>query len=102
MSSALPLVADFEQSLEQPRVEVAGRRRRQQSSAAFSESERKGLEDVEGVSEAEIMQHKSHNDAWVVVDGIVYDISQFVATHPGGSQVRAYYSRTARIRSPPS
>lgn len=35
----------------------------------------------------EISKHKSETDAWVVVDGVVYDITRFVDTHPGGVEV---------------
>jgi cytochrome b involved in lipid metabolism len=35
----------------------------------------------------EILQHRSEDDAWIVVDGKVYDVTQFLETHPGGPQV---------------
>ncbi|KAI1342626.1 FMN-dependent dehydrogenase-domain-containing protein [Xylariaceae sp. FL0016] len=39
------------------------------------------------VSIEEISQHQSLTDLWLVVDGIVYDLSSFAAEHPGGPAV---------------
>jgi hypothetical protein len=33
---------------------------------------------------AEVARHDKEGDAWVVVDGLVLDVSKFVALHPGG------------------
>lgn len=35
----------------------------------------------------EIHTHNSEKDAWVVVDGVVYDVSKFAEFHPGGKYV---------------
>jgi cytochrome b involved in lipid metabolism len=35
----------------------------------------------------EILEHRSEDDAWIVVDGKVYDVTHFLETHPGGPQV---------------
>ncbi len=34
-----------------------------------------------------VSQHSAPNDAWVVVRGVVYDITPFLSSHPGGSDV---------------
>ena len=50
----------------------------------------------------EIARHDSADDAWVIVDGLVYDISPFLGTHPGGVGVTEDYLGTdisAVIRS---
>lgn len=50
----------------------------------------------------EIARHDSADDAWVIVDGQVYDISPFLGTHPGGIGVTEDYLGTdisAVIRS---
>ncbi|OTB06189.1 hypothetical protein M426DRAFT_55663 [Hypoxylon sp. CI-4A] len=39
------------------------------------------------ISVDEISQHRSLNDLWLAVDGIVYDLSQFAPEHPGGAAV---------------
>ncbi|KAJ1323333.1 L-lactate dehydrogenase (cytochrome) [Microdochium nivale] len=36
---------------------------------------------------AEVQQHGSEKDLWVVVDGEVYDLTAFAAEHPGGSGI---------------
>lgn len=39
------------------------------------------------VSLSELEQHRTAEDAWVVVDGRVYDITPFLESHPGGHDV---------------
>lgn len=104
MSSAVPLMASFEElqrpSLGEPRLQPDGggvRRRPEAASAAGASSEagRKGLEDIgigkdQSVSMAEVSKHQRQGDAWVVVDGVVYDVSHFVDTHPGGVEVGTF------------
>ena len=57
----------------------------------------------------EIATHNTIDDAWIVVDGVVYDISRFAKFHPGGNvfqfgadNSRTYHrghgSNTSRIR----
>ena len=36
-------------------------------------------------SPAQVAQHKSHNDCWIILDGKVYDVTSYVPDHPGGS-----------------
>lgn len=108
MSSALSLMASFaEQLLQQSGLqqlspaeqEVPVGRRHVANSVAASNCEagsRQVLIEDEAagtnvVSEAEISKHKSKTDTWVVVDGVVYDISQFIDTHPGGAEVTDIY-----------
>ena len=38
-------------------------------------------------SNKEVSRHSSPRDAWVVVDGHVYDVSGFLHSHPGGLDV---------------
>ncbi|PWN35291.1 putative cytochrome b5 [Meira miltonrushii] len=35
----------------------------------------------------EVKQHKSEESAWVVVDGGVYDVTEFLEDHPGGKKI---------------
>ncbi|BBN00675.1 4-hydroxysphinganine ceramide fatty acyl 2-hydroxylase [Marchantia polymorpha subsp. ruderalis] len=35
----------------------------------------------------EVRNHRTPADAWIVVDGEVYDITDFLANHPGGSEL---------------
>lgn len=38
------------------------------------------------VAASEILQHNKRGDVWIVVDGEVYDITQFAPEHPGGQE----------------
>lgn len=38
-------------------------------------------------TEEEVARHKNEGDCWVVVDGVVYDVSKFMHSHPGGKGV---------------
>ena len=49
----------------------------------------------------EIMRHSMQDDAWVVIDGVIYDITQFIkdeSGHPGGADIPLV--RDAAPRSP--
>ena len=36
---------------------------------------------------SEVASHKTKSDLWIVIDGVVYDVSKFAKVHPGGSGV---------------
>ena len=36
---------------------------------------------------AQVARHKSRTDLWVVIHGNVYNVSDFVAEHPGGEEI---------------
>ena len=35
----------------------------------------------------EIAEHSSEDDCWLAIEGIVYDISEFLPEHPGGGDI---------------
>jgi cytochrome b involved in lipid metabolism len=39
------------------------------------------------ISRQELAQHNTANDLWTELFGIVYDLTNFVGSHPGGSRV---------------
>ena len=39
---------------------------------------------------AEVAQHNTADDAWVVYNGNVYDVTEFVSRHPGGRVILGY------------
>lgn len=38
------------------------------------------------VSTQEVVQHNKRADTWIVVDGEVYDMTEFAPEHPGGPE----------------
>lgn len=38
-------------------------------------------------SRAEVLKHNKKSDCWIIVQNNVYDISAFIASHPGGSEI---------------
>eukprot|EP00126_Sphaerothecum_destruens_P015265 Sdes_comp9203_c0_seq1m682 len=40
---------------------------------------------------AEVKKHNSLNDAWVIVDGYVYNVTKFLPLHPGGADIMSEY-----------
>ena len=40
--------------------------------------------------------HRSMNDCWIIVHGKVYDVTQFIQQHPGGSRVFMDWAGTGK------
>lgn len=40
-----------------------------------------------GITLAEVASHSSATDCWMAVEGIVYDVTEYVSSHPGGAQI---------------
>lgn len=39
------------------------------------------------ISSTELAKHNKANDAWVLVDGKIFDVTKFLSDHPGGKKV---------------
>ncbi|KAI8874257.1 cytochrome b5, partial [Ramicandelaber brevisporus] len=39
------------------------------------------------ISVAEVAKHSKYNDAWVICNGKVFDVTKFISEHPGGENV---------------
>ena len=38
-------------------------------------------------TKAEVQQHNREDDCWIIVDNVVYDITNFLSFHPGGKLI---------------
>jgi L-lactate dehydrogenase (cytochrome) len=43
----------------------------------------------------EIKKHSSEKDCWIVVNDVVWDITDFIPTHPGGNE--SQYCQTSDV-----
>lgn len=53
---------------------------------------RNGKESVQVFPWKEIEKHSSNEDRWIVIDGQVYDVTQWAKKHPGGPKLISHYA----------
>lgn len=46
-------------------------------------------------TEAEVAKHNTPDDAWLIIDGKIYDVSGWGVQHPGGDIIYSYAGRDA-------
>jgi len=46
------------------------------------------------LSAAEVAKHNSSSDCWLIIENKVYDISEYLGTHPGGRAIIIQYCGT--------
>lgn len=44
-------------------------------------------ETLRSMSLSEVAEHASASDCWLVIDNKVYDVTNFIPQHPGGSEI---------------
>ena len=44
------------------------------------------IKSLKEYTEEEVSQHKSSEDAWIIIKGYVFDITHYHHSHPGGSK----------------
>ena len=45
------------------------------------------IKDLPAITMDELAKHNTAEDAWVLIDGVVYNVTKFLPLHPGGRQV---------------
>jgi fatty acid desaturase 2 (delta-6 desaturase) len=40
----------------------------------------------------QVKVHNKFEDKWIVINGVVYDISQWAKKHPGGARIISHYA----------
>ena len=43
---------------------------------------------------AEVAKHKSVKDCWVIINGLVLDLTEFIQEHPGGKEAIMIFAGT--------
>ena len=66
-----------------------GDRASSSSGAGASSSSAKRPDPNTPYTAAQVATHDSEDDLWVVIDGKVYDLTEYVHEHPGGSEAIA-------------
>lgn len=61
--------------------------KKESSKGSTGEELFKPKELVKTFSAKEVAKHRSKDDAWLVIDGKVYDITEFAKNHPGGEVI---------------
>jgi L-lactate dehydrogenase (cytochrome) len=42
------------------------------------------------VNVEEIKKHSTEDDCWIVIDDVVWDITDFISIHPGGNESKSF------------
>ena len=73
----------------QSRKKIRAARKARESDIAERIAHWRDKRGAQTLSRAEVSRHCRATDAWVIVDGVVYDVTGFIEQHPGGPQLLA-------------
>lgn len=67
----------------------------QTSQMKFAEEEPKRVKYGGNISHEELAKHNKPEDAWIAVDGKVYDVTKYSPIHPGGKKINLGFGKDA-------
>lgn len=79
----------FKQPAPKPEVDLSNEQLTQQQGTSSTEETGK-QNDIQGsatLTKAEVQKHNSSSDCWTIISGKVYNLTDFIARHPGGSEI---------------
>lgn len=59
----------------------------QQGTNSTKESKQNDIQGSVTLTKAEVQKHNSSSDCWTIISGKVYNVTDFISRHPGGSEI---------------
>lgn len=44
-------------------------------------------ESITSISASEVAKHNSRNDCWTIIENSIYEVTSYIAAHPGGDRI---------------
>ena len=78
---------DLDEFAKHSRRKIREAKREQENELADRIANWRDKKGKQTVSRAEVSRHNRKTDAWVIVDGVAYDVTGFIDQHPGGPEL---------------